>query len=48
MQPEDQERIEVCARTGELMGAVVEALEQAGLETLKAVQGIQVEAQAKN
>jgi hypothetical protein len=44
--PEDQEgataKIEMSAETGELLGAMVAALEQAGLETLTKVAGIQV------
>lgn len=51
-QPESQEcptaKLEVYAETGELLGAMVEALENAGLSSLQMAAGIQVEAQANN
>jgi hypothetical protein len=45
---DEQATIAVRAGTGELLGAMVEALENAGLENLQTVQGIQVAAQGNN
>jgi hypothetical protein len=45
---DEQATIAVRAGTSELLGAMVEALENAGLENLQTVQGIQVEVHQGN